>query len=138
MFVLQILINGILIVVQENLLIDQFFKLIRVKTVQLEIEIERTDEFRAGFILLKVQGFKVRMPKRIFNTNTLLWIKSEHFTDEIDSFRIGTLEHFVECDLFLCWQLSHEVSVLLECNLVNEVLCGHTDQVCDQLNLLLF
>lgn len=77
------------------------------------------------------------MPKRIFYTNTFLWIKCKHFTNEINCFRVGTLEHLVECGLLLCWQLSHKVSVLFKSNLVNEVLFWHADQVCDKLNLLL-
>lgn len=124
--------------VQQNLLVDQFFELICVKTVQFKVEIEGTNKFCTRFVFFEVQSFEVWMPKRIFHTNTFLWIKCEHFTDEVNCFRVGTLENLVESGLLLCWQLSHKVSVLFKSNLVNKVLFWHADQVRNQLNLLLF
>lgn len=67
--------------VEENLLVDQFFELVRVKAVQFKIKIERTDKFRAWFILFEVQGFEVWVPKSILYTNTFLWIKRKHLAN---------------------------------------------------------
>jgi len=136
-FVLDVLIDSILFIMKQDLLVDQFFVLFSIETIELKLKIEWLDKFSLRFILFKMQRFQEWVLKCLFNGNTLFRIEFKHLTNEINCIRVKFLKDLVKTGSFRFWQSSDEFLVFFESDLVNKIILWHTNQVCNKLDLLL-
>ena len=74
-----VLLHGRLAVVELDFLIYELFILRDLQTKKFEVEIIVTDRRSTRLIFFKVKSFKVGMGQSLFNRDSLIRVKDEHF-----------------------------------------------------------
>jgi hypothetical protein len=128
-FILQVLLHFALVVVELDLLEDQFFVFWSFQTKQLEVEVEGADFLADGFILDAVQICHVRVSQGLLHSDTLLRVEDKHLLEQVNGVGVRILKQFVEVLAFARGKLLHEFFVVLVFYHLDEVRAWVSDQI---------
>ena len=113
LFVCEIFVNFTLIMVQQDFFINQLLVLWNFETIQFKIEVEIGHRVTCRLVINKMKLVHIGMGQSLFYCNSLCWVKSKHFLNQIDGLWIlSTLKHFVEVFSPSTWQLLHKSSIV--------------------------
>ena len=97
LFVCEIFVDFTLIVVQQDFFIYQLLVLWNFETIQFKVEIKVGHGVPSWLIINKMKFIHVRMGQSLFYCNSLCWVKSKHFLNQIDGLGIlSSLKYFIE------------------------------------------
>jgi hypothetical protein len=130
--------RGFLLVVQLDLVEDEFLVLGDFQTVEFKVKVEIAYWLSRGLVVREVESLHVWMGQGLVDCDALRGVESQHAFNQIDSVGVlVVLKDLAEVLALLGGHLLHKCAIVHVVDLVDQLLVGLADQVGNHHHLLL-